>query len=489
MRTLHFVTVTLMAAAILMLAALIGACSIINPPPRPTPTLPAPTPTIIVPTQAPTPTLVNTPPPSPVPATPTIQPAVLATVAPSPAAPTMGASPSPITSTLCTDFGVQVSNTLHVSVVKTESAPFEDYVTKAKGTGCGLTAKGTGANFQDQGKVATSLRTLFTGLGWKQDNAYDADGPTGTASGYRQNSALALVSVKWAPAPDANCPKDQPISACTLKPAQKLYTITVNIAQFGASGAAPAAAGRRIQFASGKTSASLEGTLAAKGAERYLVSGATGQFMMAQLSLTQGDASLTVLLSDNKPLFGAPGALEVSGALPATQDYTVQVASLGAPVTYALQVTLLPASAARPSYNDPFAYCAAVGTTNVPDALLLSPKVPDALALAMSKGSPNVPLDMLKKSSFRCVGGKVLACFVGANIPCDSKASTDRTPKPDMVEFCKAQPNADTIPAVVTGRETVYEWRCTNGQPAIVRQVLQVDSRGYATDFWQALSP
>lgn len=495
MRPQRIVTTILISAAILMLAAVTGACSIINPPPPATPTTSAPTPTLLVPTRepttalsAPTPTLVNTPAPSPTITSPTLQPTASATAAPSPTT-RVSASPSPITSALCTDFGVSVSKTLRVSVVKSEAAPFEDYVGKTKGTGCSLTAKGTGTNFQDPGKVANDLRTLFTGLGWKQDIAYDADGPTGTASGYRQNAALALVSVKWDPAPDANCPKDQPTSACALKPAQKLYTISVNIAQEGAAGPTPAASARRLQFPAGETTAAAAASLAANGQDRYLVPGTAGQFLMAAIALSQGDASLAVLLPDNKPLFGVPGALEISGTLTATQDYIIQVASLGKPVTYSLDVTLLPASASRPSFNDPFAYCSAIRTTDVPDAGILGPKVTDALALAMSKRLPDVPLDMLKKSSFRCVNGAVLACFVGANIPCSSKASTDRTPRPEMAEFCKAQPNANVIPAAVTGRETVYEWRCTNGQPATVRQVLQVDSRGYAIDFWQVLTP
>jgi len=85
--------------------------------------------------------------------------------------------------------------------------------------------------------------------------------------------------------------------------------------------------------------------------------------------------------------------------------------------------------------------------------------------------------------------GKVYGCFVGANIPCESKANTDRTPSEGAKAFCTEQPNAEFIPAYATGHETVYEWRCNNGTPEIVRQVFNVDARGFVVDFWYQLSP
>jgi hypothetical protein len=145
------------------------------------------------------------------------------------------------------------------------------------------------------------------------------------------------------------------------------------------------------------------------------------------------------------------------------------------------------------TYTDPFAYCGAVGDLDQPDARYVGQQVPEVIAEALRKASgaaPDAPLDLfLQGSSWRCMGGKVYGCFVGANIPCWSKANTDRTPTAAENEFCKTQPNVDSIPAVVTGHETIYEWRCNNGAPEIVRQVLQVDSRGFIADFWYELSP
>ena len=40
-----------------------------------------------------------------------------------------------------------------------------------------------------------------------------------------------MASALWLPDPAANCPQDQPISACKLTPAQQLYTITLDTAK------------------------------------------------------------------------------------------------------------------------------------------------------------------------------------------------------------------------------------------------------------------
>jgi len=69
-------------------------------------------------------------------------------------------------------------------------------------------------------------------------------------------------------------------------------------------------------------------------------------------------------------------------------------------------------------YSDPFAYCAAIGTIDEPDARYVGPKVPEVIAKGLMKGaSPDAPLDLFIQNSFwRCMDGKVYGCFVGANL-------------------------------------------------------------------------
>ncbi len=148
---------------------------------------------------------------------------------------------------------------------------------------------------------------------------------------------------------------------------------------------------------------------------------------------------------------------------------------------------------AAAQHADPFAYCAAVGTVDRPDSRWTGPPVPDAVieGLIRAAGLPgDVPRDQLRRSTFwRCMDGKVYACFVGANLPCQAKADTRRIPTAAMWRFCRANPGADNIPAVVTGRATVYQWRCTGRRPTIVRQVDAPDARGFLRRIWYRITP
>ena len=98
---------------------------------------------------------------------------------------------------------------------------------------CLIMATGTGEDFGNFLGVAQSVGEGFETLGWTENPDYVADSPTGTVFAYESDSQIAFVSVDWQPSEDAECPEDQPISACELEPSQQLYTITVEVAQAG----------------------------------------------------------------------------------------------------------------------------------------------------------------------------------------------------------------------------------------------------------------
>jgi hypothetical protein len=161
------------------------------------------------------------------------------------------------------------------------------------------------------------------------------------------------------------------------------------------------------------------------------------------------------------------------------------------------QPSALPSSSADPraetTFSDPFAYCTAVDTVDAPDSRYVGPQVPDRLIDGMKEAgviSDGIPVDIVvSATAWRCFNGEVWACFVGANLPCTAKADTSTTPSPAVVDYCSEQPNSEFIPAAVTGRETVFEWRCADGAPQIVRQVLQPDARGFLSEFWHRVRP
>lgn len=152
-----------------------------------------------------------------------------------------------------------------------------------------------------------------------------------------------------------------------------------------------------------------------------------------------------------------------------------------------------PAATQVTAFGDPFAYCAAIGAIDAPDARYSGAPMPDVIVKGLQKAfnaPPDAPIELFTRNSFwRCMDGKVYACSVGANIPCQSKADTRTTPNDGMTNFCNSNPNTDVIPAAAAGRETVYEWRCTGGAPQIVKQVFTPDARGFISSFWYLINP
>jgi putative hemolysin len=144
------------------------------------------------------------------------------------------------------------------------------------------------------------------------------------------------------------------------------------------------------------------------------------------------------------------------------------------------------------TYDDPFAYCAAVGTIDTPDERYSGPQMPDSIVQAMIRQgivSADAPAEFQQNAVWRCMDNSVWVCHFGANLPCQEKADTSQVPNSGMEDYCRENPTAETIPAFATGRATVYEWACRDGKPEVVRQVLSGDAQGFLADFWYELTP
>jgi hypothetical protein len=159
-------------------------------------------------------------------------------------------------------------------------------------------------------------------------------------------------------------------------------------------------------------------------------------------------------------------------------------------IAFVVAAMVTPALAAE-RFEDPFAYCAAVGAVGAPDARYAGPTMPEAVAqgLRAALGMPeSAPLEYFGRHAiWRCMAGKVYACTFGANLPCGAKADTSSSPTPAMTAFCRDNPGSDVIPMVVTGRATVYAWRCDGGAPAIERQVTAPDAHGFLAAIWHEI--
>lgn len=127
-------------------------------------------------------------------------------------------------------------------------APLDDPVHGASGTGCLATVTATGAQFASPLAVLEALGGLLAEQGWSEDPLLAAGGPTGIGAGYRKGEQISLAAAIWLPDESANCPNDQPISACALTPEQQLYTVTLNSGVELTAGETPGAASGLLVF-------------------------------------------------------------------------------------------------------------------------------------------------------------------------------------------------------------------------------------------------
>jgi len=100
----------------------------------------------------------------------------------------------------------------------------------------------------------------------------------------------------------------------------------------------------RISFASGATSASVNGRLPANGNQYYILNAQKNQNMQVRVTPQQG-VKLTVYGVDGTVLqSGMSGAASFNGSLPSTQDYILVLSSTnssGSAISYTLQVSII----------------------------------------------------------------------------------------------------------------------------------------------------
>ncbi len=139
-----------------------------------------------------------------------------------------GVAIEPLPVEVCNGQAQAMAHFLDVLEVTQSEEPLTDLVTGATGAGCQATVTGTGEQFESPDAVVTILGDMLEEQGWTEDPMLAAGGPTGVGEGLRKGDELCLVVAQWWPDDSANCPPDQPISACEVTPTQQLYTVTLN---------------------------------------------------------------------------------------------------------------------------------------------------------------------------------------------------------------------------------------------------------------------
>ena len=102
-------------------------------------------------------------------------------------------------------------------------------------------------------------------------------------------------------------------------------------------------------------------------------------------------------------------------------------------------------------------------------------------------GAPTPPPEAQLKNGahIRCMNGQLFACFTGANLPCGKMNKARDNHGAD--EYCRANADADVVPAFATGHDTIYSYRCAGERSVIVEPTLTLDARGFAASLWAPL--
>lgn len=138
--------------------------------------------------------------------------------------------------------------------------------------------------------------------------------------------------------------------------------------------------------------------------------------------------------------------------------------------------------------EDPFAYCARVGTIDVPAGGASPPPPPLMPYLRATLGLSAEAALAPQQYFWRCMDRAVYVCAIGANKRCDVKA--DRAKRNAGADnYCHENPNAAFVPAYATGHNSVYEWRCSAGKAVADPSAIKLDRRGYRTDLWYRVLP
>jgi hypothetical protein len=112
-------------------------------------------------------------------------------------------------------------------------------------------------------------------------------------------------------------------------------------------------------------------------------------------------------------------------------------------------------------------------------------KVPDDLLPAVAKAFQIDAATARDTTYVRCVGPKLMGCYVGANLVCD-KADTRRI-LPGATEWCRQHPGSKIVPMVATGHATVYNWTCQGSRAVAGKAVMKIDRQGYLAVNWKEI--
>lgn len=123
-----------------------------------------------------------------------------------------------------------------------------------------------------------------------------------------------------------------------------LSALAINGEQTGGGNiGAPKGKKQRVRFARGRTTAVLNGAVVRGTQDRYILGARSGQTMIVHITSREKNAVFAILGPDATALEGAEegtDAMDWTGTLPLTGDYSIWVSPTRGNATYTLEVTI-----------------------------------------------------------------------------------------------------------------------------------------------------
>ena len=133
-----------------------------------------------------------------------------------------------------------------------------------------------------------------------------------------------------------------------------------------------------------------------------------------------------------------------------------------------------------------FQHCAS--GRNDDDVRNYEPALREPTIKAFKEMFPNTradPSEFETQARYRCMDGRVMICFIGANLPCVKINTAKDNPGADA--FCKNASNEVPVPAYATGHDAAYSFKCRDGRAVVDLETWKLDKRGFAEKIWTAL--
>jgi len=185
------------------------------------------------------------------------------------------------------------------------------------------------------------------------------------------------------------------------------------------------------------------------------------------------DRMIALVQPQQAPAGGDTGVVEAATPAAKAPAVPTQAAAVPSPApapVAAAPTQLAAATPAAKTFNDPFAYCRAVGTIDYVDGRYSGPNVTREIVRALSL-TEEASRDRVR---WRCLRGSVLACASYAGPICDMTPTAS-----EMRAYCATHPE---VPELVAPAGT---WACSNGRVQIPGGTSwPVDERGFLPTGW-----